>query len=318
MSSPPKPLPRPQSRRILVVGDIMTDVVARLSGPIAFGSDTPAQIVETQGGSGANAAAWLAHFGVDVTLAARVGASDLGAQEQILRACGVTPALAADAARPTGRLIALVETGGERSFLTDRGANENLCAADLPQTLLDGTGHLHISGYAFFAASPRAAALALMQAAKARGIPVSIDPSSASFLAAAGPQNFLAWTSGADLCFPNEEEAVVLSGSGDPDAQLAVLMAHYPELVVKQGAAGAHVFTNGGQKKISCAVSGVKAIDTTGAGDAFLGAYLAARVAGKNTEFCLLAAAKAGAAAVRQTGGRPPARPAIIPVASRP
>lgn len=292
--------------RILVIGDIMTDIVARLAGPIVIGSDTPARIVETQGGSGANQAAWLAWAGAEVTFAARVGAADLAAQAAALRAIGVTPALTGDPERPTGRLIALVDANGERSFLTDRGANENLCADDLPETLLDGAALLHISGYAFFAARPRNAALALMQAAKARAIPVSIDPCSTSFLHAVGPQNFLAWTSGAELCFPNLEEAETLSGASDPDAQLAVLMAHYPLLVVKQGARGAHVFTEGGAKKISCALPLANVIDTTGAGDAFLGGFLAARLAGKNLEFCLAAGVKAGALAVRQVGGRPP------------
>ena len=95
--------PTPPARRILVVGDVMIDIVARLAGPVAQGSDTRAAISQAQGGSGANAAAWLAYFGAEVTLAARVAAVDLAAQAAALRACGVTPARAADAVRPTGR-----------------------------------------------------------------------------------------------------------------------------------------------------------------------------------------------------------------------
>jgi ribokinase len=59
-------------RPVVVVGDVMVDVVARMSGPPAVGSDTPAEIVTRPGGSGANVAAWLAEAGVDVTLVARV------------------------------------------------------------------------------------------------------------------------------------------------------------------------------------------------------------------------------------------------------
>ena len=293
--------------RILVIGDIMTDIVVRLSGPIAIGSDTPAEITETPGGSGANQAAWLAWAGADVTLAARVGAADLALQAAALRTIGVTPALVGDVERATGRLIALVDAEGERSFLTDRSANENLCEADLPETLLDGVALLHISGYAFFAPRPRVAALALARAAKARAVPVSIDPCSTSFLHAVGPQNFLAWTSGADLCFPNLEEAKALSGAADPDAQGAALAPHYKTLVIKQGALGAHVFTRRGAKKFGCARPVAKVVDTTGAGDAFLGGFLAARLAGKSLEACLLAGVKAGTLAVQRVGGRPPA-----------
>ena len=295
-----------QPKRVLVVGDVMTDIVVRLSGPIAPGADTPAQIDATPGGSGANQAAWLAWSGADVTFAARVGAGDVAAQSKALAAIGVNPVLVGDPERPTGRLIALVDAGGERSFLTDRGANENLCADDLPEALLDGVGLLHVSGNAFFAPSPRAGVLALMEAARRRAIAVSVDPCSTSFLKMVGVANFLQWTSGADLCFPNLAEAETLSGATDPDARLAALLAHYPLLIVKDGARGAHLFTDGGGKKISCAAPVVQVIDTTGAGDALLGGFLAAWLAGKGLEFCLLAAVKAGTLAVQQIGGRPP------------
>ena len=307
--------PTSPARRILVVGDVMIDIVARLAGPVAQGSDTRAAISQAQGGSGANAAAWLAYFGAEVTLAARVAAADLAAQTAALRACGVTPALAADPKRPTGRLIALVGTDGERSFLTDRGANLNLCPADLPVSLLDGIGHLHISGYAFFAEPPRGAARALLAEAMARAIPVSVDASSTSFLHAAGPQNFLSWTRGAQVCFANEEEALALSAG---DARFGTLSAQYPTLVVKRGAAGAQVFTAEGAPPHSRAAPGVTAIDSTGAGDAFLGAWLAARWAGANAEVCLRAAVDAGAQAVQLIGGRPPPRAVVDSMATTP
>jgi sugar/nucleoside kinase (ribokinase family) len=49
--------------RIVVLGDVMVDVVARLSGPMAVGSDSPASISFGGGGSAANVAAWLAFAG---------------------------------------------------------------------------------------------------------------------------------------------------------------------------------------------------------------------------------------------------------------
>ena len=49
--------------RVVVVGDVMSDVVATLTGPVAHGSDTPAAIVQHGGGAGANVAAWLARAG---------------------------------------------------------------------------------------------------------------------------------------------------------------------------------------------------------------------------------------------------------------
>ena len=61
--------------------------------------------------------------------------------------------------------MALVDADGERSFLTDRGANNALEAADIPDGLIDGAAHIHLSGYSFFAPSPRAAVLYAMRRA---------------------------------------------------------------------------------------------------------------------------------------------------------
>jgi sugar/nucleoside kinase (ribokinase family) len=72
----------------------------------------------------------------------------------------------------------------------------------------------------------------------AAGRPVGVDPASAEFLREAGPSDFLAWTRGASMLFPNEEEAAVLAGTDDAEAQGARLAAHYPLVVVKRGAAG--------------------------------------------------------------------------------
>src|SRR5277367_5856343 len=98
----------------------MTDVIVRPEGPLARGSDRRASITFQPGGSAANQSAWLASFGVNVDFVARVGAADVERETARLKNAGVTPWLAADATLETGRLIALIDADGERSFLTDR------------------------------------------------------------------------------------------------------------------------------------------------------------------------------------------------------
>src|ERR1700734_2158960 len=124
--------------RALVVGDVMIDMIVRPEGPLAIGSDRRASIVARPGGSAANQAAWLAHFGVDTRFVGRVAAADHAAQSAVLRAAGGEPHLVADETHETGRLIALVDPQGQRSFLTDRGANDQLSASDIPHALIDG------------------------------------------------------------------------------------------------------------------------------------------------------------------------------------
>ena len=215
----------------------MVDVIVRPEGPLARGSDRRAAISLQPGGSAANQAAWLASFGIAVDFVARVGLADVDSETARLEAIGVTPHLIGDPAHETGRLVALIDADGERSFLTDRGANDALEARDIPDALIEGAEHVHLSGYSFFAAAPRAAVLDATR--RARDRPVSVDPASAEFLREAGADKFLAWTRGASILFPNAQEAAILAGSDDPKTQCARLAAHYPLVVVKRGGAGA-------------------------------------------------------------------------------
>jgi sugar/nucleoside kinase (ribokinase family) len=292
---------RRERARILLIGDVMTDVIVRPVGPLARGSDRRASIAVEPGGSAANQAAWLASFGVAVDFVARVGAADVGAEATRLSRAGVTPHPAGDPERPTGRLVALIDPNGERSFFTDRGANDALVAADVPDALIAGASHIHLSGYSFFAPSPRAAVLDVMR--RAGATPVSVDPASAEFLREVGPEAFLAWTKSAAILFPNEDEAAVLTGAGDPETQCARLAALYPLVVLKRGASGGVAAAGAARWRVAAPV--IEAVDTTGAGDAFVAAFLAAWLRGVEVDAALERAVTAGAEAATRIGGRP-------------
>ena len=63
---------------VVVVGDVMVDVLAAMSGPLARGSDTPSSVTTAGGGSAANVAVWLAAQGVPTSYVGRVGDDALG------------------------------------------------------------------------------------------------------------------------------------------------------------------------------------------------------------------------------------------------
>jgi sugar/nucleoside kinase (ribokinase family) len=284
-----------------VIGDVMADVIVRPEGPLARGSDRRASITVQPGGSAANQAAWLASFGVTVDFVARVGLADVESETARFKAIGVAPHLVGDPRRETGRLVAIIDANGERSFLTDRGANEKLEARDIPDTLIGRATLIHLSGYSFFAPSARAAVLDVMQRAGDKRI--SVDPASAEFLREVGADTFLSWTRGAAILFPNEEEAAVLTGSTDRETQCARLAAHYPLVVIKRGAAGAEAVEGARRWRVSAPK--IEAMDTTGAGDAFVASFLAARLSGADIQIALGNATAAGAAASTSVGGRP-------------
>jgi sugar/nucleoside kinase (ribokinase family) len=289
---------------ILIIGDVMRDIVVRPRAALVAGSDCPAAIALHRGGSGANPATWLARLGVRAALAARVGAADHAAECAALARAGVIPHLAADPTLPTGTLVALIDAAGERSFLTDRGANAALARADLPDALLGSLRLVHVAGYALFAPGARTAVLDFVAAAVARGVRWSVDAASTGFLAACGPAPFLGWTASADLFFANAAEAALLAGEGPAARQLAALGAARRLVVIKRGAAGA-IGAGPGATPIALAAPAVTIEDTIGAGDAFLAGFLAARLRGEALAGCLAAGVATGAEAAARPGGLP-------------
>ncbi|MEW2304131.1 PfkB family carbohydrate kinase [Streptomyces sp. NPDC006655] len=294
---------------MLVVGDVVTDVVARHRGPLAAGTDTAAVIRTLPGGAGANVACWAAHAGcADVRLLGRVGADAAGWHERELVASGVRPRLVVDPDAPTGTVVCLVDGGAsaERTFLTDSGASLRLEPADWSDALLDGVVRLHLSGYLLFSAPSRALVAVAVAAARARGVLVSLDPASAGFLVALGVDRFPALVEGVDVLLPSRDEACLLTGLPDPADAAAELSRRVPLVVAKAGAQGALVARAG---RVVARVPAAPATprDTTGAGDAFTGAFLAALVAGTDAEEAAARGCRAGARAVGRVGARPPA-----------
>nr|WP_235618291.1 sugar kinase [Streptomyces sp. CB02400] len=294
---------------LLVVGDVITDVVARHRGPLAPGTDTAAAIRTVPGGAGANVACWAARRdGTEVRLLGRVGEDAATWHERELAACGVRPLLVVDGQAPTGTVICLVDEGAaaERTFLTDSGASLRLDPGDWSDALLDGVARLHLSGYLLFAEPSRAFVAVASKAARARGVPVSLDPASAGFLVRLGVDRFLPLVEGVDVLLPSRDEACLLTGASEVADAAARLSRHVPLVVVKQGAAGALLARSG---EVYARVPAVPAVprDTTGAGDAFTGAFLAALLAGAGPEQAAREGCRAGAQAVEHIGGRPPA-----------
>jgi ribokinase len=291
---------------VVVLGDVMMDVVARLSGPVAPDSDAPAAVSFGGGGSAANVAAWLAAAGARPVLVGRVGADARGeAVAAELREAGVDARLAVDGERATGTCIVLVAPGGERSMIPDPGANLALAVSDLPDELLAAGGHLHLTGYSLVRPGPRPAARAAIERAAAAGMSVSVDPSSAALLS----PEFVELAEGAALLLPNAQEALALTGAPSVEAAGRALTERFPEVVVKLGPEGA-LWTNGSDEvRVPAAPLAGAPVDTTGAGDAFAAGLLAARMGRAGPSDALTAGCALAARAVVARGARPP-RPA--------
>lgn len=304
--------------RVVLLGDVMCDIVARLQGPLVAASDSPARISMAGGGAAANTASWLAGLGMSAVLLGRVGDDDAGrSAADEMRAAGVAVRFAIDPDRATGTVIVLVEPGGERTMVPDPGANDALRPQDLPAELFTRGAHLHLSGYTLLRSGSRDAGLAALRMAHAAGMSVSVDAASAGPLQAVGPARFVQWIQGADILFANRLEAALLAGQQvhDVDAAARVLAEHCGLAVIKLGADGAFGQTKDGTSAHVQAVeiADGAAVDTTGAGDAFTAGFLHAWLTGLPLAHALRSGCAIAARAVCLPGARPGDRPGHEP-----
>lgn len=289
---------------IIAVGDLVTDVLAVLRAPLALGSDAPATIHVSGGGQAANTAAWLAWLGAPVTLVGAVGDDQAGRDRVAeLLAAGVHTQVSVRPGAATGSIVVLTYEG-ERTMISDRGANLLLAPSDVDSAIAHGFArHLHLSGYTLLDQASRPAGRAALASARSAGLTTSVDAASAAPILA--QPGFLDWVRGVDLLIANQDEASALAGGGEPTEQASKLAyAIGGSAVVKLGRNGA--LWAGPAGVVHMPVEPAHVVDATGAGDAFAAGLLAAWTNGADVHTALHEGCRIGAQAVGIVGARPP------------
>jgi len=218
---------------------------------------------------------------------------------------GVDARLVMDPERPTGTCVVMVTHKGERTMLSDPGANAALSPDDLPHDLFVPGAHLHVSGYTLLSEGSRASALAALDFSRRVGMSASVDGASAAPLERAGAEPFLELSSNAVLLFVNAVQAKVLTGRDDPEQAARVLTAWYPQVVIKLGADGALFYANGRPPVRVPAPPVERVVDGTGAGDAFIAGFLPAWLDKKPPTEALGSGCRLAAHALNLIGARP-------------
>ena len=287
------------ARTIVVLGSVNADLVLRCAQLPSPGQTVSGRDFQSlPGGKGANQAVAAARLGAAVSFIGCVGDDAYGRHaRQILVDEGIdTTHLHTDPQASTGIAMVLVDDAGQNCIALAAGANATLGIAQVE------AAKATIQGAALLICQlecPLPAVQHGMALARAAGVPVLLNPAPIQAL----PPELLAQV---DLLVPNETEAAALLGlptaaAFEPAAVAAQLLALGPRTVmVTLGAQGVQLAHADGLLHLPAPV--VQAVDTTGAGDTFIGAYAAAWCQGASTTEAIAYAQRAAAISVTRVG----------------
>jgi ribokinase len=301
----PPARPSAQSQRqarVIVVGSANTDLTVPTPHLPTKGETVLGAALQTAfGGKGANQAMAAKRAGARVAFLGKLGQDDYGQHyAQYLRHAGIDiSGLRWDSEHPSGVALIMVDRRGQNQIAVASGANATFSANDLDKlpTLL-GTAQVLVVQLE----NPLATIEAALRQAKKAGLTTLLNPAPAKRL----PSRLIPYI---DLLVPNEVEAAMLCGQPVSTPRQACTAAKrlrqmgYATVIITLGKQGL-VYTSEGDA-VHIAGIDVETIDTTAAGDTFVG-YLASALAEGQTLSKAVALANAAAAlSVTHTGAQP-------------
>jgi sugar/nucleoside kinase (ribokinase family) len=299
--------------RLVHAGSAVLDLVYRIDHLPTPGSEVVASGFAAFPGGGFNVMAAAARTGLAVAYA---GPHGTGPNGDVLRRGlareGIDCLLPPDPARDSGSCVVLVTDDAERTFISHPGAEGHLAPGALDAIALQPGDVVFASGYPLSYAGSRDT-LARFIGALPAGVPFVLDPAP---VVAAIPADILAAVLARTTWLSlNTAEAAVVTGGAAPERTLAALRERCPSAdgIVLRAGAGGCVVAEGRSEPVTVAGFPVTAIDTTGAGDVHIGAFLAALGAGTDApEAARFANAAAALSVMRPGGGDAPTRDEII------
>jgi sugar/nucleoside kinase (ribokinase family) len=306
--------------RLVFAGEAIVDLALRVPALPGRGGDVLATSYEVAAGGGFNVMAAAARHGLPVLYAGGHGTGQWGdVVRAALAAEGIGLLRPADTGRDTGFDVALIEPDAERTFVTHLGA-ESLRGPGAWDAVPAGQGDaVYVSGYGL-APADSGPVLGRWAAARPPGVLLFFDPGP---LAGQIPAGVLGPVlARCDWLSCNHREAALLTGAagasgapaGDPAEAARRLLAGTAGagVLVRAGAAGCYVALRGAAAPVHVPAPTVNAVDSTGAGDAHSGVFLAALAGGLSPLDAVARANAAAAFAVTRPGpATAPTRPQL-------
>lgn len=277
--------------RIVNFGSINIDHVYRVPHFVQPGETISSIDLSTGlGGKGANQSVAIAKAGVAVSHIGRVSDRDQWAID-LMASQGVNIEQIEAVSEPSGHAIIQVDDKGENAIVLHGGANQTFARAKLEKALSEN----------------KSAEFLLMQnecnlleeafeIARALKLKIALNPAPMTDSIKQLPLELL------DTLIVNQVEAEALADESDLDAIVSNLIAMLPDtrIVLTLGSKGALMVSNGAV--IEVAATPVDVVDTTGAGDTFVGYFLAGLVETLEDQQALRRACRAAALTVTKAG----------------
>jgi ribokinase len=277
--------------KLLNFGSINIDLVYRLPHIVKPGETLASTSLEKfAGGKGSNQSIALGRAGAPVYHAGRIG-KDGEWIVRTLKEAGVDVGNVRKDSGPSGHAIIQVADGGQNSIVLFPGANRAITRKDIRDTLTRfGRGDILLLQNEINAIPE------IMTLAHQAGMKIWFNPAPFS------PDILRYPLSLVDLFIVNEIEAADLSGAKAGKPALSALARQFPaaQILMTLGSKGAML--KSGTRKWTVPAPKVKAVDTTAAGDTFIGYFAASLIQGLSPEACLTFACKAAALSVTRKG----------------
>ncbi len=289
----------PSAPEIVVFGSLNMDLVVRVPRVPAAGETLQAHgFMTNPGGKGANQAVACARQGARVGMVGRVGRDGFGAAlRAALAADGIDVDSVGTAGDSSGIAVIVVDDAAQNRIALVPGANAQLGPADADAAPAIATARLLL----LQCEVPMAANLRAAELAHGAGATVVLNPAPVCALPDA------LWPL-VGVLVVNEVEAAALAGTAVNDvgtaaaAARALLRRGPSTAIVTLGGEGVVVADDRGCRHF--AALRVHAVDTTAAGDSFIGAWCAARVAGLSTDAAVARGIRAAALCVARPGAQ--------------
>jgi ribokinase len=242
------------------------------------------------GGKGANQSVAIARAGGKVSHAGKIGSDGLWMIDR-MKADGIDVSHVMIGDSATGHAIIQVDGKGQNAIVVFGGTNRMISGDEIDDVLTRAMPDDSILLQNEINNIPY-----IMEQAAKRKLPISFNP------APMGPEVFDYPLGAVSTFFVNNSEGEALTGEKDPEAILSHMQTRYPDalVILTLGSKGS-LYAKGSHRETILAPS-VNAVDTTGAGDTFIGYFCACMQRGMALKDSLVAATKAASICVTRKG----------------